>query len=733
MRRPPRDEPPRRPLRRESRPEGPFDRLLRQKPERDPAPLIIGGTVAFLAIVIVLVFVFSSLGGGDDGGGSVDGGGQSGDCAEFASGIRGCLASLPGLPPGLVAESAYVEFETQEDKQVKISMPLTEATQDPAGLGFYTYVSNRWQKLADGQLEQDGKLASAQFQVPKNLAVLRAVSQAYQVAGSLPHEGTLHADARPDIVTPRDYAPASDGSVQGTATAIPPEHSYAVLPTILGSGEDTAAVVDDILADEALRADHVQAIAALVQEGGFDGIDLEYSSVDVDLKGQFTAFVEALAENMHRESKRVSLTLPPPTNQRSAYDWKALGEAVDVIRILPIADPVTYWETMPGALGTVTDDVDPRKVMLVLSPYSIEDLGETARPIGYQQAMVLASQSVVREPGDPAAIKTGTTVRFVARNLDEGEGASPLRWDDDAAAVSFAVGGTERRRIFIENSFSFSFKLELVQAYGLGGVSVSDASSTSDVANVWPRVNELASSATISLVKPNDATLLPVWTAPDGGDLGAGAGTTATWVAPPQAGEFRIVLIVSDGERRFGQEARVAVTASDQASPSPIQTFAPDSGTPTGTATPTPGPSVTPSGEVTVEVGLVADADGNGSFGNDEVAEPGGDITYLVSIDNDSAVSVSIVSLVNSVYPGVDASCQTEDGDAVLGLTLAPDDGDAGTVGDLDGGPDELKCTFTATAPAESGESVESVITVTVRDEDGNVDADLDATTVTTS
>ena len=53
---PPRDEPPRRPLRRDlPRPEGPFERLMKQRPERDPAPIIIGGTIAFLAIVIILV------------------------------------------------------------------------------------------------------------------------------------------------------------------------------------------------------------------------------------------------------------------------------------------------------------------------------------------------------------------------------------------------------------------------------------------------------------------------------------------------------------------------------------------------------------------------------------------------------------------------------------------------------------------------------------------------------
>src|SRR3990170_4569664 len=118
MRRPPpREQPPGKRFRRDlPRPEGPFDRLPRRRPERDPAPIIIGGTIAFLAIVIVLVFAFSSLFGGGNGGGG------------------GRRPSLPGLPRGLTAASQYIEFETEEDTPAIIGLPLREATQDPAGL-----------------------------------------------------------------------------------------------------------------------------------------------------------------------------------------------------------------------------------------------------------------------------------------------------------------------------------------------------------------------------------------------------------------------------------------------------------------------------------------------------------------------------------------------------------------------------------------------------------------------
>ncbi len=59
-----------------------------------------------------------------------------------------------------------------------------------------------------------------------------------------------------------------------------------------------------MLKDESLRATHIQQIVTLVQQNGLDGIDLEYSSVDVNEGTQFTmSFVTALAGELHRVNR----------------------------------------------------------------------------------------------------------------------------------------------------------------------------------------------------------------------------------------------------------------------------------------------------------------------------------------------------------------------------------------------------------------------------------------------
>jgi hypothetical protein len=339
--------------------------------------------------------------------------------------------------------------------------------------------------------------------------------------------------------------------------------------------------------------------------------------------------------------------------------------------------------------------------------------------------MSLAAEAAVREP-NPADVKTGSTVKLVAINLDAGEGASPLRWDDDAVAVSFAVGGTERRRIFLENKYSAAFKLEIVQAYRLGGVVISDASATSDVANLWPTVTEFVRSATIPLGRPNEITLLPGWQAPEGGEIGAGAGTTATWVAPGTVGIVNVLLVVSDGDLRFARKLAIEVKKADVPSPTPLTTFGP-----TPSPSPTAGPSVTPTpaaaDTLPIQVGNRADGDDDENIYEDPEYTGGGSaVTYRIVIDNDSSVEVTIESLLDDRYP--QAICTDNSDNNVVGQKLAPDDGDAELV--TEKGPDAIVCTYTETVSGASGDELPSTVTIRVRDSAGQTGSDRDTATV---
>jgi hypothetical protein len=141
--------------------------------------------------------------------------------------------------------------------------------------------------------------------------------------------------------------------------------------------------------------------------------------------------------------------------------------------------------------------------------------------------------------------------------------------------------------------FSVGFKLELVQAYALGGLAVVDASAQRDVANVWPAVNQLIETGTVGLVRPNGDALAPRWEAPGGGKLDAAAGPSVIWRAQ-EAGTYTLRMLLSDGDLLFARELEVEVKEPPQERPTPFVTFPAEEPTPTPTPTPAPTPSPTP-------------------------------------------------------------------------------------------------------------------------------------------
>jgi hypothetical protein len=91
-----------------------------------------------------------------------------------------------------------------------------------------------------------------------------------------------------------------------------------------------------------------------------------------------------------------------------------------------------------------------------------------------------------------------------------------------------------------------------------------------------------------------------------------------------------------------------------------------------------------------------------------------------------------VSSIVDDKYQ--DVTCLTQGGNDIIGTVLAADDGDAALgPGHLDGGADEIYCTFVEPAPDTSGTTLTDTVTATVEDDSGTTGFDTDGTTVTTS
>ena len=541
---------------------GPFDDLLRPQGPRQPVAagrggLVIVAIVALAALLLILVLPPISLlsrGGGGDGGDKV--------------GINTrARKDMPALPEGVEAISPFYDITTsgQVDGPAVITLQIPSAPPDGRNISVYTQQDGEWQRLGSAALAPDGSAVEAELaDIPDNVVAVRRAASARQLIGYLPSGTQISPQAAQmlSVVDPVDFSPEGDGSLSGGPTSAALPAGLAVRPVIRVSSGDDAAAVDAIMASPDLRGEHVDAILAMVESGHYDGIDLDYGSLDPLRKDGFSEFVGNLAEQLHRRRLVLTLTVPLPVQQGNAwdtgaYDWARLSQVADVIELAPETDPSRYYERTENALRYLIDEakVAPAKLVLRISPLGSEKGGEGIRSLTALEALAIASSVTADKIDD---IRAGQAVVVKGPNIDKTDGASGIVWDDEAAAVSFTYPGLGgARTVWVENAFSIAFKLEIAERFGLGGIAIEDVSDSIGAGDIWPVIGQFLDMGTTSLVKPNGTMFVPSWQA-DGGTLESGEEGSVTWVAPDEPGTYNIALIVSDGLARIGQ--RLALT-----------------------------------------------------------------------------------------------------------------------------------------------------------------------------
>ena len=193
--------------------------------------------------------------------------------------------------------------------------------------------------------------------------------------------GTLHE------VSPFGYSStgATDISFPGSA-----EELAVLVDTVRKQGAKVIPAITDgmpaggmaaVLADPALRAQHVMAIASIAQQNDFDGIDIDYEKFAFAdgretweaTRPNWVAFIDELATALHFSGRLLTVSIPPiyDTEHTGAsgywvYDYAAIGEHVDRIRIMaydystdragPLAPLAWVRSTVKAAKRAVGDD-----------------------------------------------------------------------------------------------------------------------------------------------------------------------------------------------------------------------------------------------------------------------------------------------------------------------------------------------------------------------------------------
>lgn len=160
------------------------------------------------------------------------------------------------------------------------------------------------------------------------------------------------------------YISKPDLSIQGDGVdtdfvAVAKARGVRVLATVSNWSEALGDFDPDlahgILATKTSTDQHIQAIVKLCQEGGYDGIDLDWEALYPSDRNRFTHFVAQLAQKLHASRKLLSIAVhakeSEPGNWEGprAQDWKKLGAAVDEFKIMTY-DYSGPWSD-PGPIG----------------------------------------------------------------------------------------------------------------------------------------------------------------------------------------------------------------------------------------------------------------------------------------------------------------------------------------------------------------------------------------------
>jgi spore germination protein YaaH len=217
------------------------------------------------------------------------------------------------------------------------------------------------------------------------------------------------------------YTLGADGGIQGgvmasQAVQVARDAGLRVVPSIVNGGFD-AQRVSLVVNDPARRQQHIQDILALVRDNDYDGIDIDYESLNPADRDAFSLFIEELAAALHAEGKLLSIAVHAKTGDAGAWggaaaqDWARLGAAVDSFKIMTYdfhngaseAGPIAPLDWVDAVLSYAATVVPPEKTWMGVPVYGYNWTGSRAQSLNWRQALQLAGQQGVQPQRDLAS------------------------------------------------------------------------------------------------------------------------------------------------------------------------------------------------------------------------------------------------------------------------------------------------------------------------------------------
>jgi spore germination protein YaaH len=228
-----------------------------------------------------------------------------------------------------------------------------------------------------------------------------------------------------------------------------------------GKTDFSPEIVHLVLTNPKARARAIGGMLRLVKESGYSGVNIDFESIPRKDRKAFTSFVRTVSQRMHNAGYLNMVSVPaelkddPEDSWTGAFDFKALGKAVDILQLMTYDQHGPWGPTGPVAgLDWVEACV---KFTVSIVPTNKVSLGIPA--YGYDWNLTAGTGKQIHWKDIPALIAA--------------TGATP-QWDN-ATSSPFFPYQTENganHTVWYEDATSIPLKSALVGSYNLGGVSV---------------------------------------------------------------------------------------------------------------------------------------------------------------------------------------------------------------------------------------------------------------------
>jgi hypothetical protein len=514
------------------------------------------------------------------------------------------LDSLPAdaaaaLPPGLtnVGTPYTIDVRSQAPERAELWLPTPADAGPSRTLDAYAWDGTLWSWIPHRQTSSSVVLNLAGL---PEVVILASSGPVTPEVGVALGEGDTAVPALGDTATLLGVSGlhvAADGSLAGSAMAGSPGGAAGHLDIIpiVDSKVDGVVRSDwvyNILADDPTWRHHAATLSTMVADKDYEGIAIDYRQLDPEVREVFGAFVQHLADRLHAENRQLMVVLDVPERSDSgwdtgAYDWVALGEAVDQVWLRLDGQPTAFTSggTMADLLDFAVSRINRRKLVPVLSMTSRDAFGDQVVHLAYAAALDRLAEIRVEEPqpvlvGDRVRLDLPALVSSGGVHTDDATGASWFTYTD---------GNGQTHKVWLEDARSLAQKLDFLSAWNLQGVLVSDLSQTTADDRLWQTLSDYRAARAAAA---DAAELSVVWTVQGAVDTTQHVqpitASSLEWTAPEDPGVYQIQVGFSSdgGQSRIGGPAEQGGVSIEVEAPTPTPSPSP---TPEP-ATPTPVP-----------------------------------------------------------------------------------------------------------------------------------------------